>query len=331
MSATGRVGSLDRFNLTRDAQAAGLALLFAIGVLAVPFERLRGPFADYEVYLATFQWQPSVRDLYDPHGLIEYFRNEIAWDEFVRLLAAGVGGPQMALTLISAFILTVNAFVLFRRFGYMLPAVLLVNPVFLDLALSQLRLGFAIALLLVALETRSRWCQAGLVIVTAFMHSSIPIFVGIFVAARLVQANAARWRLLTIFAFAALILVVLVGVLAFGRDAVLESMDDRRAHLYDSISGSSKLFLVLWGPYFLAQAMAGKQYLAKADNFYAFIIVGVFVAMTLVGTYGSRFLAGAYCVVVASALNFDERNRNVVIPAVLLFQLVSTIYWFGLN
>lgn len=311
----------------KDIEAAGLAVLFAICVLAIPFEYLRGaPFVDFNVYVEKFS-SAGVRDVYDPRGVIDYFRYEVFWDDSVRILVNIVGTPESALRLISGFVLATNAFLLFRRYGYFLPTILLFNPVFLDLALSQLRIAFAISLVLIAFESRSRNLQWLAALVATFVHSSIPIFVGVFLVSRFVENRASQWSTAQILLTAGALLALLVGALVVGRDAALAAIEDRRAYLYESVSGSSKLFLVFWGCFLVMQLMAGVQYLKRADNFCSLIMVGMFVALTVLGTYGSRFLAASFCLVIASVLNFDRRNRNAIVPALIMFQIVSLMYW----
>ena len=314
-------------------EAGVLALLFALFVLAVPWESLLGgPHEDFWVYVLTFEpSEETAREIYQPSGLLQYFSNEILWHDLVNALVVITGDPVPALRLVSLFVLFVNAFVLYRRYGYLLPTVFLLNEIFLTFALSQLRLAFAISLLIVAIESRSRLLQWLLVVAALFIHSSVPIFVGLYATVKWVESRQGRISQQQILAIAGIVVLVLAAFLALGRESLLSSLGDRRAAVYESMPAQSLVYASFWIVLLGAMVMSGRDYLRRPDNLYALMLVGLFVALTLLGTFGVRFLAAGYVLIVVAMLSMSQQNRNFVVPAFLCYQILQYYYWFGLN
>src|SRR5690606_2458326 len=131
-----------------------------------------------------------------------------------------------------------------------------------DFALSQLRLAFAIALLLIALGTRYRLLRALLVIAALFIHSSIPIFIGLFVVVKYVERHGQEWPYHRLAILAGLVCSSLVFAIVFGLDAILLALGDRRAFLYSETFGSdSILYTSFWMGMAFMQFLAGRDYL----------------------------------------------------------------------
>lgn len=323
-----------RFISPAQLTAALAAGVFALVIPFVPWESFGVfPYADFMVYLEIFALgSQSIQEMYHPGTIIEFYSHEVVWDEFVRFIVRIVDDPFIALKLVSIFVLWVNAYILYRRYGYLLPTLLLVNPLFLGFALSQLRLAFAITLLVLALNARRRAVQGAFVLASFFIHSSVPIFIGLFVVVKCVERFGQDWSLHRLLALVGVVCGGLIFVLVFGRDALLMAMDDRRAFLYaDAYGSTSFLYASFWVGMIAMQVAAGREYLRRPDNLYSIMILALFVGMTLLQTYGTRFVAAAFPVVVASALNLPPENRIVVLPAFLLFQIVQFLYWFGIN
>lgn len=310
-----------------------VALLFTLAVLFMSWELFGGnQHTDFRVYLETFQpGSLSKWEMYAPDSIAEVFTREVVWDEFVRLLVRIIGDPFLVLKAISAFILWINAYLLYRRYGFLLPTVLLLNPLFLTFALSQLRLAFAIAVLLVALSIRFRAISWVLALAAVFVHSAIPIFIGLFLVVKYVERHGDAWPFRRLLMVAGGTCLVLILVLGFGREGLLLALGDRRAAVYAGSKGSSTLmYVAFWIGVLAMQVMAGREYLKKPDNLYAAMNLVLFVGLTVVGTYGSRFAAAAFPIIVASVLNLPSENRNIVLPMLLCFQAVQLLYWFEL-
>jgi len=310
-----------------------MALLFALAVLSIPWESFGGShYIDFRVYLETFQpGSISKWEMYAPESIVEIFTREVVWDEFVRFLVRITGDPFLVLKAISAFVLWVSAYLLYRRYGFLLPTLLLLNPLFLTFALSQLRLAFAVAILLVALGVRFRIASWGLVLAAVFVHSAVPIFIGLFLVVKYIERYGEAWPLHRLLIVAGGTCLVLIVILGFGRESLLLALGDRRAAVYADSKGSSSLaYVAFWIGVLAMQVIAGREYLKKPDNLYAAMNLVLFVGLAVVGTYGSRFAAAAFPIIVASILNLPSENRNIVLPMLFCFQAVQFLYWFAL-
>jgi hypothetical protein len=326
--------ALGRLAISSEQGAtAFVALLFALAVAFTPWEAFGGVyFYDFYVYVETFRpGTESVWEMHAPSTLVEIFTREVLWDEFVRLFVGIAGDPVIVLRGISVFVLWLNSYLLYRRYGFLMPTVLLLNPLFLDFTLSQLRLAFAMAILLVALYARPRPVSILLALAALFIHSATPIFVTMFLVVKYVERHGQDWQLHRILLLGGSVVLVFVVLLAFGRDALLLAIGDRRAFVYaESPASASLSYVLVWMGVLVMQVMAGRDYLRQPDNLYAAMNIFLFVGLTLAGTYGSRFAAAAFPLVAASLLNLPPENRNFVIPVFLVFQVLQFLYWFAI-
>jgi hypothetical protein len=317
----------------REPAAVVHALLFTAFVLAMPWDTLAiGVYLDFEVYAEILHpAAETIRELYGPFGPLDLFTREVAWNDLMTALIALAGSPETALRWVSAFVLTVHAWVLFRRFSALSCWLLLLNPLFLVFGLSQLRLAFATALLLLALES-GRWLpRVVLVGFALFVHTSVPMFLVMFAVVRWVERQGDRIGWFRLLAVAGGTVMVFALALSSARDIVLSALGDRRAFTYDTVNPESLRVVVFWIGFLAVQLAAGLAYLRRPDNLYAFMLVALFVALTLLSTYGSRFVAAGYVVVMASMLNLRHDWRQVVVPVYLAYQLLQAWYWFGLH
>ena len=308
-----------------------IAMLFAIAILLVPWEEIRGMrFVDFDVYLMIFQPDAmTVREIYEPQTLIDYFTREVLWDELVRLLVGVLGSTFFALKVISAFVLFTSAFMLYQRYGVLLPSIFLLNPLFLDFALSQLRLSFATTLLILAFGFRAPAVKVALLVIACFIHSAMPILIGVYATARIVELRGRNWTMGRVLAVAGGVCAIFAFVLVFGRDALLLAIGDRRAFLYaDSYNSTSLAYASFWIGLLAIQLASGAGYLKVTENLFAVMILAMFVALTILNTYGSRFVAAGFPLIVASTLNLLPPYRWVVLPTFLVFQTVQFFYWF---
>src|SRR5690606_2353309 len=92
----------------------------------------------------------------------------------------------------------------------------------------------------------------------------------------------------------------------------------------------SILYTSFWMGMATMQFFAGRDYLLRPDNLYGMMILILFSGLTMLNTYGSRFVAAAVPLIVASALYLPPESRNVVLPVFLLFEIVQFLYWFGI-
>lgn len=315
----------------REPAAVVHALLFTALVLALPWDTLAiGVYLDFEVYAEILHpAAESIRELYGPFGPLDLFTREVAWNDLMTALIGLSGSPETALRWVSAFVLAVHAWVLFRRFPALPCWLLLFNPLFLVFGLSQLRLALATALLLLAVES-GRWLpRIVLVGFALFVHTSVPMFLVMFAVVRWVERQGDRIGWGRLLAAAGGTVVLFALVLSSARDVVLSALGDRRAFTYDTVNPESLRVIVFWVGFLAVQLAGGLAYLRRPDNLYAFMLVALFVLLTLLSTYGSRFVAAGYVVVMASMLNLRADWRQVVVPVYLAYQLLQGWYWFG--
>jgi hypothetical protein len=323
----------DPFRAFRGLTAWGHAFLFTAVVLALPWDTLAiGVYEDFDVYaLLLHPAAETAREMYGPFGPIDYFTREILWADGMAALGRLFGDSVPALLCVSAFVLFTHSLVLFRRYPALLCWILLFNPLFLVFGLAQLRLAFATALLLIALEWGRRLPQLLLVVAAMFVHSAVPLFLAMFAVVRWVEHRGDRIRWPELLALAGGSMLVFVVMLSSGRDVVLGALGDRRAGTYDAISPESLRVVIFWGGFLAVQLASGLDYLRRPDNLFAFQLVGLFVGLTLLSTYGSRFVAAGFVVVAAAAMNLRGGWRIALLGTFIAYQIVQYWYWMGFH
>jgi hypothetical protein len=306
-----------------------LALAYALAMVAVPWESIAGrPFPDREVYLSTFEFGTPIIDELEIQDLRTFLLYEALWDIAVRSASDLTGiGPDGILTAVSFACFFIFSKYLFERHPPFLCAVLLLNPILVDFAISQLRMALAATLLLVAFHARSTIWRVSLALTAVFLHTASSIFIAIYFLSAWVARRVAERRLGKKEATAMLLLFGLAIVLAIGpaRSLILGYLGDRRMD-YEADS-QSLLYVAFWMIFLMLQLMQPKEYFLDRANTYSVVIISVFVFSTLAGVYGSRFVAAAFSLVIGSMMAVRRRDKAAVLFLFSFYDLAQWYYW----
>jgi len=202
------------------------------------------------------------------------------------------------------------------------------NPIYIDLICSQIRSALAVALLILAFQTKRKKLSFLFSICALGIHTVA--FYLLFVFHLLKQINRhASFR-------EAMIITIILGIsssvfFAFGLDAVLSFLGDRRAKLANS--GSSLLYSVFWFSCAIIIIIGFKsdERLTTETKLISLCVVFLmtqFLFNSVFGIYGSRFLAIGFPLLFV-CISVLRINMKVLILSLLVFyQSVQIFYWW---
>lgn len=311
-----------------------IVLLFIFAVLAalVPwpeiFHAINGyPMVDREIYTEYFLYGRNVLEYKEFSGLLSYYTNEFLWHFGVSsLLSLGVE---------LADIFFVISFFLYFSFGFLVlreknswVLLLIVNPLVVDFAFSQLRLALAVSLLVWSylLSGKYRALSSVFLIGALFIHSATAIFVVIYFVVRFLGWASGRYDLKVSVEFAVLFLTGALISVAIGplREVILSAIGDRRVDYPDMTS--SVQYSLFWIGLLGMSFVFAKNVIRSELNRYAIVIISIVAVNVLHGGYSTRFLAAAFPFLLNLTLSFGGAARFV--PWIfVLYAGLQWLYW----
>jgi hypothetical protein len=302
--------------------ALAFAILFQIPGWPDIFEGVYGyPMVDRSVYGAQILDYNLPIDYLPEFDFISYFTFELLWNRSIAFLAR-----EMQLSTDQIFFLLTTLII--WRFTFMIAVSagwlyvpLLVNPLVVDFAFSQLRLATAIAL--VSFFWRSEKASilkiSGYIAATS-IHTAIVLFGAMHLASH--HFSLPRFRNL-----AALVLFGFFVAIAIGpaRELILNTIGDRRAEYHDM--SSSILYLSFWiivWALFLAQ---WRTAMATLDGRFAIIILSIVALNAVFQGYSIRFIAASFPSIVVAMAGWRSIPIALPIALFLPYSVLQWLYW----
>ena len=281
---------------------------------------------DRNAYINAFIRGTSYFDHVENAPFITYFTREWLWNEGVQVIVNFVGDVDLVLLMISLCLIFIfTAFVFYNTsFIYY---IFLLNPLFVDLVFSQLRIGVALTFLLLAYFFRKKKALAFIIALMGLsIHTSSVIFVVGYVLIDYI-GNVEKFKKykVQIAIFIGFMASFMMGPL---RDVILTLLNDRRVDYPDVSSGL--LYMSYW--VFLLGALIVNS---KKINDNTLVLVGMFILSiacfnTIFGFYSARFIAiglpfFAYTIY-HTAISAGE--RFFLLLSYFGFNLVLWYYWY---
>lgn len=282
---------------------------------------------DREVYNEYFLYGENVLHFKEFSGVLSYFVNEFLWHYGVSLfLSWGVGLDEIFLAI---------TFLVFFSFGRLVlkgcgpwALLLLLNPLVIDFAFSQLRLALGVSILIWAylLVERYRLLAVLLSLAALFVHSAVAIFLFIYVAVVALEGFSHRLDLksfvewLMLFSVGAAISLV-IGPL---RESILTAIGDRRAEYSDM--ASTLQYSMFWILLLALSLLFSARLVRDRVNKYSIVILSIVAVNVIHGGYSARFLAAAFPFLISTVLSFKGHGRIVVLGFVVYAGL-QWLYW----
>lgn len=300
-------------------------LLFSALIVNLPWEDIRGnEFVDVENYIIRFSSN------FDPYKLIEggsflnYITSEFLWAYFVISLK----NLGFELELVFKFIAFCSAsiltyFTVKNSREKLLISVLLINPLFIDFILSQMRNSFALAIILLGIMSNNKILKYALLVSATMIHSSSLILILIIFLLNRIDFDNKYSNILSLI----LIGITFAFALTIGKYYILDLLGDRRADQTEP--QSSLLYGLFWMMFLLFILFVRKLNVQDSITKFGLVLLIIFSFSIFSGTYASRYLAIALPFLIISSSNLSKNNRVPSLIMLFTFQLVLFTYWIN--
>lgn len=283
------------------------------------------PMIDRAVYEnALIQHNLPVDYILDFEGL-RYFTFEWLWNASLAYLNRDLGlRPDQIFFFITTLVLWRFSFEVSMRVG-LIYVPLLLNPLIVDFAFSQLRLAAAIGI--ISFFWRN---QRGLALTIFAYVSCISIHTSVLLFAVMhLSANIfAKPRILNL---AILILVGLSISAAIGplRGALLGAVGDRRSGYYDM--SSSIAYLSFWLLLWILLLARWRDSMRSIDSRYAIVILSILALNTVTGGYSTRFIAAAFPALLVSMVEWKSKPVSLALIIFIPYSFLQWLYWLRVS
>ncbi|NOI82327.1 hypothetical protein F0237_16790 [Vibrio tubiashii] len=310
-----------------------ISLLLSCFVVFMPWPEIRSfPFVDIVNYVVRYNLiieNGFGFDFIQTGAIREYVFAEVSWAYFLYLAGKFSIPPYLALHTVSFLCCFLISWFTVSRVKNLAYVLLLLNPLLIDLVLSQQRSALAFVIMLVAIACYQRHKVIFLFLFCAAfsVHMSSLILFSFLTLAMLFNRTRCHENenVNTLIIF----LAILVGALVVvgGQDAVLALLGDRRA--YGSAGSQSLLYSSVWGALLVLFIAFSKQ--EKNGLFYFTIsLLSLFVISTLFSTYSSRYLAFAFPFILISLSDLRSEIRLPFMGIILTYVLLQWSLWLQL-
>ena len=264
---------------------------------------------------------------------IAYITGEYLWGWVLNLLVRTIGlSADASFAVISWFVVFTAARVILRHAPpiYLL---MLWNPIFIDLAFSQMRIALAIAVASWAYLIRRRsgiahTLRAIVLVAASAMHTSAFVFIWLFIvcwhiATRLMVRRPG-------LGYAALVLSGTLAAMALGpwRNAILLLIGDRRVSVeYDS---SSIKFYLVWAIVLVILTIDWREHALNALSAYSLAVLVSALMGVAVGSYSNRVIAVSLPAIIVAISSISARWRSFAVLAYVGYVVIYWFYWLRL-
>ena len=308
--------------------------LFALAYTVIPWPEIfesiyRYSMIDRKVYEMQIVTHDLSIDYLGYNDKISYITREYFWQATLRYFSREIGlSPAIIFGIISFIAIFSFSLTIARTVG--LPwIVLLVNPLVVDFAFSQLRLALAagLALIFINLYLSRPIRTSAVAVALSMIHTASMLFFFMGGVAKWVSAQTwARTYVAAIpLVLSGMTVSVLIGPV---RGFLLGFAGDRRAVYSDM--GSSGLYLAFWIGLLLVLIYRWKAVRNRFETAIAIIILSLVATNLLTNGYSTRFLAAAFPFLIISMISLDGIYRLAVLYAFVFYALYQWVFWLRL-
>lgn len=316
-------------------------LLYASLVVFFPWSAIRvSNFRDLQNYSFRLEAISNYGSDYFDLGtsVLEYFTNEFVWYQLlVRSIDLGVSSDNFFLT-VSFFSAFVAARFMCKEVGSFSLLLILINPISLDLYLSQIRSALAFSLVLIGILSWRQWSlpKRGWLttlsilpfLIAPFVHSSMALAGLVFLFSKYLQRKGeqSRWHVGVLAIFAGLSMAIVAII--FG-DLLLSELGDRRS--LNAAATRSTLYILPWiivvG---IIQLWVGGRSGNDWTHTYSLCILTFTVVCEMMGVAMFRMIALSLPIILASASRLSPTGRHLAYLFFSVYTGMLFLYWFGI-
>jgi len=303
----------------------GLSYTF---IYKIPWHSIR-VFQDFERY------KYNVRNLFfngyeeESFGVFILF-SEVLWARILQVIPYYFYDIDSGLAFISFCCLTIYIFFTITRVNFAIMYILLFNPIFIDLIISQVRIGLAFCLLLLAYSTRKTVIvPIFLIICATLIHTATPFLLLIFFVLMFLKyfsKNNPNFLkiafILPLFIMISFQFILLPIFDYFG--------DVERAGYMTNPIYSSLFFSFPWIFFSLMLTILPKgEFFDKNIDIisYAICMGSLFFFASVFKFYGSRFVAVSFPLFIISINSLSNQFKYLMFSILFLYQIIYFAYW----
>lgn len=317
---------LSKYKITNIIFSFCLALIVAL----IPWEVIRSTeYRDLSAYINYINNYENRIYWFDYSTLTSKISYEWGWHYFVDLLNNKLGfSGKYVLLVVSLFILNVT-FLLISSTKNKRTCFLVLNPIYIDFAYSQVRSAFAVAIIILSIMAfrRNKLLSLIILIPAFFIHTASFVFVFIFYSAFLTNKYLkSQNKKFLIAVFVGLISSIITGPYM---SVLLGLIEDRREDYKDLSSPIIYMsFWIILFLFFLIKFLSGK--IKNLDNYYFYLSISIlsmiFINVFLSG-YSSRFLAAAMPFLILTISDLRGKYESLVVIGYIFFAIILWIFW----
>jgi hypothetical protein len=321
----------NRTGLRHGLAYAAVAGVFALLMMMIPWESLssRGYFIDRAVYTEYFLYGESRLDWGSYTSPSDYITGEWLWHWSIGYLVNDLAVPiDFIFGFISFLCLFTFAYFLASH-GSIWAVPLLVNPLIVTLAFSQLRIALAFSLLLAAYMSGRKIVLALAIPLTGMIHTGAVLMTAIGASVWLIKRTLVDRSAHYVVIFAALFFVGIAVAVSTGTagEVVLGYFGDRRATRYTGGEGTMGIrFTLFWAGILTLTAFQGRKFVENRVNAFALVVLAFVLSSFVFGGYTSRILAISLPLVLVAVVNFRPPNKPPGSASLYLFWPAALVY-----
>lgn len=255
------------------------------------------------------------------YNAITYFSTEFLWNTLISYLNRAIGlSTNQIFFLISVIVIWRFSFEIASRAGWVY-VILLLNPLVVDYAFSQLRLAFAIFIIsFFWMGRRGRILTVIVYAVCASIHTAIFLFGFMHFAVN--KFCDVKLRNLLILCLTGFLISIIIGPL---REAILGAFGDRRAEYHDM--SSTFYYLFFWILMWFFHILRWKDSMASLDGRYVLIILSIVLVNAFTGGYSTRFLAAAFPSLIIAMSKWPSKPISLITLLFIPYASLQWLFW----
>lgn len=304
-----------------------ISFLISLVVILIPWSTLKGSeFTDKIGYLNYVYYRINVLEYKDFSKTSSYFSNEWLW-HYLLLNINKIMPYELFFNIISLLAITLIVYYLIRK-NSLFSSLLLLNPLIIDLVMSQYRISLALIFVLISVYMKSyRLIRFTLIILAAMIHSSVLLLVCVHFVITLITNSPIknyRFQILCLVFFGMLLSWMLSGYVYI----LLEAIGDRRAEYNIEDVKSSILYLSFWViNFFIVLYNSWKLGIKDYETKISIVILSLVTANLILGGYSTRFIALFLPVIMSNNLKLNNQTKVAVFIFYFIYCSAQWFYW----
>lgn len=302
-----------------------VSIVYSLFVTQLHWGEIRGyGFTDLENYLYRFNelslYGSSI--INSTNSLIGLVTSEALWAYLLFFMSKIGFDATTALNTISFICTFIVSFYILKNSKWYISVLLIINPILIDLFLSQHRSALALTIFVFSIQRSNKYIQFSLLFLSCFIHTFFFALSFIYLISQYIDYRLKKQKLIQVTNFFVFLTLSLSIVL--GKDILLSLLNDRRAGgIGESVSF---LYASFWLFVLLIISTLCNPLLNRAISLSVALLM-LFSITTLFGGYSARYLTLAYPFIIVSVSSIKSVYPIVFFMSIFLYQSVQWIFW----